>query len=322
MDRRQLLGGVITGGLAAMTLRQQAMAADGATGTGWFGERRLPIGLQTYTLGDALRTDLDGTLARLAAIGFRTLELPGYYGHPVQTLRDAAVKHGLKYTSIHVNMAARGGDPGLDQDIARLAADLHVLGVTDVVVPMYPVPERFGAARAGEGFAAFMERVAGGMTHEEWRGLARQLNAAGLKLRREGLRLGYHNHNPELAPVGDTTGLEILIAETSPEDVSFELDVAWVAAAGRDPVQLLLTWGRRFQLMHVKDMHATTKPNYALRMDPAEVGSGSLEWRRILPAAFAVGVRKYYVEQEPPFTIERMAAAEKSFRFLTAFDMK
>lgn len=305
-----------------MTFLQRSLAAEGESGTGWFAERHLPIGLQTYTLGDAMGKDLDGTLARLAAMGFRTLELPGFYGHTVQALREAAVKHNLKYTSIHVNMTARGTDPGLDQDVPRLAADLHVLGVTDVVVPMYPVPERFGTARQGEEFGAFMERVATGMSRAEWRGLAQQLNAAGVKLRREGLRLGYHNHNPELAPVDNSTGLEILLAETSPEDVTFEIDVAWVAAAGRDPVELLLTHGRRFQLMHVKDLHATTKPNFALRMDPAEVGSGSLEWRRILPAAFAVGVRKYYIEQEPPFMIERMAAAEKSLRFLTAFDLK
>jgi sugar phosphate isomerase/epimerase len=68
--------------------------------------------------------------------------------------------------------------------------------------------------------------------------------------------------------------------------------------------------------MHVKDVQATTKTNYALSMDPCEVGSGKLDWAKILPAAHKAGVRNFYVEQEPPFTMERIDAAKKSFEYL------
>ncbi len=187
-------------------------------------------------------------------------------------------------------------------------------------MPMFPFPERFGAQRQGEAFGAYVQRVGEGMTREDWQKTADLLNNRGAKLRSEGLRFGYHNHNPEFAPLGDSNGLELLVAATSPEDVVFELDVGWVAAGGVDPVALLSRHARRFQLMHVKDVRASTKTNYALQQDPAEVGGGHLDWKRLLPAAFNAGVRKFYVEQEPPFATDRYTAIAKSFHYLTAFD--
>jgi sugar phosphate isomerase/epimerase len=238
----------------------------------------------------------------------------------VATLRAAATKHSLKFTSIHVGAAARPGEPGLDQDIAKLAADLHALGVTDVVLPMFPIPERFGAPAQGENFLAYLQRVSAGLARDDWQRTADLLNDRGAKFRSEGLRLGYHNHNPEFAPLGDTNGMELLLANTSPAEVTFQLDVGWTAAAGVDAVALLQKHGRRFQLMHLKDIRATTKSNYVLQQDPSEVGSGKQNWLRILPAAFTAGVRKFYVEQEPPFSMDRFAAIGRSFAFLTAFD--
>ena len=319
MDRRAVVAGAMATGVALCARMESATAAAADSGDGWFAEHRLPIGLQLYTVGDAARQDINTTLQRVAGIGFRTIELAGYHGQDVTGLRAAANAAGVKFTSIHVNALARPGEPGLDQDIPRLAADLHVLGVTDVVLAMFAFPERLGAQRSGEAFPAYVQRVGNGMSRDDWQKLAATLNERGRKLRAEGLRFGYHNHNAELMPVDDSTGLEILLRETSPEDVTFEMDVGWVAAAGRDPVQLLLTHMKRFGLMHLKDIRASTKKNYGLQQDPTEVGSGSLEWRRILPAAFGSGVRKFYVEQEAPFSMDRFDAVATSYRFLRAF---
>lgn len=323
MNRRTLIGAAAGVLGMASGMGRIAMAASSAIdpkASGWFAQRHLPIGLQLYTVGDAARKDIDGTLARVAKIGYRTVELAGYHGQPVTTLRAAANKYGLKFTSIHVGATGRPGEPGLDQDLPRLAADLHALGVTDVVMPMFPTPERLGGMRQGEGFSAYMQRVTAGLTRDDWQRTAELLNDRGAKLRAEGLRLGYHNHNPEFAPLGDTTGMELLLANTSPDDVSFEMDVGWVAAAGVDPVALLRRHGRRFQLMHVKDIKASTQSNYALQQDPTEVGSGKLPWGSLLPAAFTAGVRKFYVEQEPPFSMDRFEAIGRSLAFLKAFD--
>jgi sugar phosphate isomerase/epimerase len=323
MNRRTLIGaGAGMLAMAAGTGRM-ATAASSAIDTkasGWFAKRHLPIGLQLYTVGDEARKNIDATLARVAKIGYRTVELAGYHGQTVPTLRATADKYGLKFTSIHVGAAARPGEPGLDQDLPKLAADLHALGVTDVVMPMFPIPDRFGGPKEGEGFLGYIQRVSAGLTRDDWQRTADLLNERGAKLRAEGLRLGYHNHNPEFAPLGNTTGMDLLLGSTSPDAVSFEMDVGWVAAAGADPVALLRKHGRRFQLMHVKDIKPSTKSNFTLQQDPTEVGSGKLPWSQLLPTAFTAGVRKFYVEQEPPFATDRFEAIGKSLAFLKAFE--
>jgi sugar phosphate isomerase/epimerase len=118
--------------------------------------------------------------------------------------------------------------------------------------------------------------------------------------------------------VGATTGLEILLAETDPKLVTFEMDVGWVAAAGHDPVALLAKHKGRFTLMHLKDIKPSTAANFALKMDPADVGSGKLDWKRLLSAAYAEGVRNFYLEQEPPFTRPRIEAAKIGFDYLNS----
>jgi sugar phosphate isomerase/epimerase len=316
MNRRTWMRGAL-GSLAAAGVGPAFAAEDG---TRWFARHHVPIGLQLYTVGDDARKDIDGTLARVARIGYRTIELAGYHGQPLAKLRAAAARNHVKFTSIHVGAAGRPGEPGLDQDLPALAADLHSLGVTDVVMPMFPFPERFGAQRPGEGFGAYIERIGKGLTREDWQRTAALLNDRGEKLRALGLRFGYHNHNPEFAPLDDSNGLEILLRETSPADVVFELDVGWAAAGGVDPTELLTRHRQRFQLMHVKDIMASTKTNYVLRQDPAEVGGGKLDWQQLLPAAFAAGVRKFYVEQEPPFKTDRYTAIARSFAYLKAFE--
>ena len=316
VDRRAVIGGALACAMLPAT------RASAAAPQGFFESHHLPVGLQLYTVGDAIRKDLDGSLARIASVGYRVVEPASYHGYTPQQLRAATDRHGLKCTSIHIGAQASGGNPGLNQDLPKLAADLHVLGVTDVVMPMFTTPERFGGAKQGEAYGAYMERVSAGLTVDDWKRTAAFLNEKGAKLRGEGLRLGYHNHNPEFAPVGGTTGLEILLSETSPDTVVFQMDVGWVAAAGVDPVALLRKHGKRFQLMHVKDIQASTRANYALQQDPTEVGSGNIDWTHLLPAAFEAGVRKFYVEQEPPFKMDRFDAIDKSRRFLMDFGIQ
>ena len=314
--RRSLLQGALACGL--LPARSFAAAPQG-----FFARHRVPIGLQLYTVGEAVQKNLDEAFQKISAIGFRVLEAAGYHGQTPAALHEAAVRHGMKITSIHVSANASAGNPGLDWDIPKLAADLHTLGVTDVVMPMFPIPDRIGAPRQGEGFGAYIGRVATLLTADDWKRTAALLNSKGAALRREGLRFGYHNHNPEFAPLagaGAANGMEILLRETSPDAVVFELDVGWAAAAGVDPVALLKNHARQFQLMHVKDIKPGTRPNYALQQDPTEVGSGKLSWDRLLPAAWDVGVRKFYVEQEPPFAGDRFDAIGTSFRFLQSFD--
>jgi len=309
LDRRSvLLAGIGIAGLAA--------APALARPRGFFARHRLPVGIQLYTVSGEASRDLDGTFARLAAIGFRTVELAGYHGHTPATLRAAADKAGLRFTSIHMAATTQGRVTGLDGDPARIGAELRTLGIEDVVLPILPFV-RDGRPQAGESVQAHIARIVAAGGADPWKRTAALLNARGRVLRREGLRLGYHNHNLEFAPVDGRTGFEILMAETDPDVVSFEMDAGWVVAAGLDPVALIRRYPRRFRQMHVKDILASTTPNFAMQQDPTEVGSGIIPWQTLVPAAYAAGIRQFYVEQEPPFTGSRLDAVAKSFAYLT-----
>ncbi len=285
----------------------------------FFARQSLPIGIQLYTLADMLRTDLEGTIANVARIGYKTVETPSYMGKTPAQLRASFDKNGLKCASCHIAM--RPGtteEPGLTGDLSKLAADLNTLGATHAICPAMAAPEDIKLQPiAGEGFRTIV-RVANAMTADHWKRMAAQFNEIGRKLKANGIAFGYHNHNFEFVKVGSTTGLELLIKETDPALVTFELDVGWAAAAGRDPVELFNAHKGRFSLMHVKDIKASTAPNLDLKMDPTEVGSGRLDWARIMPAAYAAGVRKFFLEQEPPFEKGRMEAAEIGYRYLSA----
>ena len=314
MTRRAFLG---TAAAATGILAGTAFAAP-AGSRRFFARHNLPVGLQLYTLGDAPYRDLDGTLQTLARIGYRAVEPVGFMKRTAAELRAALDRSGLACPSTHVPLQADGsGGPSLAADVGRLAADMHRLGVEYVVVPIFPVPERIGGPRKGEDGLSFLARAGTEMTADDWRHTAARLNDTGAALKREGLRLAYHNHNVEFAKHGSKTAYDLLLENTDPGLVWFEMDVGWVAAAGVDPIPLLRAHRHRFGLMHIKDMRPSTVPNNAFRMDPADVGSGALDWKRILPAGYDVGVRHYYVEQEPPFVGPRMDAARADYEYLS-----
>lgn len=313
MTRRALLGA---------SLSTAAVASTGlAAPKPFFARTHLPIGLQLYTLADQAKADLDGTLKAVADIGFRSIELAGYLGRTPVQLRASLDKAGLTCPAAHVQGRARGGDPALDGDLSRLADDCHVIGIKTVVMPIFYIPDRFDLKpREGEGFGQLLGRIGAAMTADDWKFNADFLNAKGAILKKAGLRLAYHNHNPEFAPLaggpGGVHGMDILLGQTDPSLVSFEMDAGWVTAAGEDPFALLRAHPGRFRAMHVKDIKATTKPNFALLQDPTEVGKGMIDWKRLLPAAYGAGVRDFFVEQEPPFSRPRLDAVADSFAYL------
>ena len=305
-------------GLAAAALGLAAGSAAGAAREPFFKGTGLPVGLQLYTLGDGLRADLDGELGQVAKIGYRTVEMAGYLGRTPQELRAAFDRAGLTCPSSHVPARPNGTDPSL-ADLDRLIADAHVIGIQHIVMPMFSIPDHIDMKpKPGEARSAVLARLASQVTVDDWKATADLLNTKGKALKAAGLTMGYHNHNVEFAPVGGTTGLEILLKGTDPALVQFEMDVGWVVAGGQDPFALLKAHPGRFRQMHVKDVKATTKPNFAFQQDPTEIGSGIIDWKRLLPAAYAHGVRGFFVEQEPPFEKPRMDAVRISFDYLNA----
>lgn len=314
IDRRMLLAGIGAAGLAAAS----GLSARPAARRPFFQRVGKPIGLQLYTLGDDPVKDLDGTLAKVSAIGYRDIELPSLLGKTPAQLRAAADKAGLKLSSLHLpapGMAPPGGVT-LTSSPQQVADVLGAMGMFEAVVPITPFPAGF-THKAGESFQTMFARAIAEGGADHWKRTADMLNKAAAALKPFGIILGYHNHNVEFTPIGDGTGWDILVANTDPGLVHFELDLGWVAASGRDPVKFIKQHAGRVRWIHVKDLLATTKTNVALSMDPTEVGSGKQDWARILPAAEAAGVVHYYVEQEPPFAMPRIEAARKSFEYLS-----
>ena len=300
--------------LAGSAAALGAAVSTAAAAAPFFQRTRLPIGIQLYSLGPEAANDVDATFATVAKIGFKTVELAGFMGKSPAQLRAALDRAGLTCTSAHVQARRFGPDPALDGDLARLAEALHAVGAKQAVMPLFYIPQRFGAP-SGD-FVDYLRRVATGMTADDWAFNADFLNEKGAALKKAGVRLGYHNHNCEFAPLGGGNGMEILLTRTDPSLVNFEIDVGWAAAAGQDPIALMNRHKGRFNLMHVKDLKPSTKPNFVLSMEPTEVGSGAIDWKRLLPAAHAAGVRDYFFEQEPPFARSRLESAKISFDYL------
>lgn len=305
--------GLLASGLAVLCAAHGGAAI--AAGKPFFKSHDLPVGIQLYTLGPDVQKDLDATLATVAGIGFKSVELAGYLGRTPAELRAAFDRAGLVCTSAHIPPRAASG-PSFGGDLSKLADELQVIGVKSAIMPILYIPDRFGGPAAGEDGGAYLRRVGSQMTADDWKWNADFLNAKAAVLKTSGLVSGYHNHNFEFAPLGDTNGMEILLKGTDPSLVTFEMDVGWVTAAGHDPFALLKTHPGRFTLMHVKDIKATTKPNFVLQQDPTEVGGGMIDWRKLLPAAYAAGVRGFFVEQEAPFAHPRLESAKISFDYL------
>lgn len=314
LGRRQFVAG-LSAAAAGMMAGGSALAARKR---GFFERIGKPVGLQIYTLGDDAAKDIDATFARVAQIGFRDIELPGLLGRKPADLKAAADRAGLRLSSIHLPLQGMPGGSGLSLMSApqKIADDLGALGIFQGVAPIAPFPPDFRPQK-GEDMKAAIGRsfAAAGKAH--WQRAAATLNERAAALRPFGILVGYHNHNIEFAPVEGTTGWDVLVSETDPRLVHFEVDVGWVSAAGLDPVAFLRSHAGRCRWMHVKDVKASTQANYVLAMDPSEVGSGRLDWARILPAARAAGVEHFYLEQEPPFTMPRIDAAAKGYQFLS-----
>lgn len=308
--RRSLLGSLAAAGAIAM-FDGTAAAMPRKT---FFRRIGLPIGLQVYTLGEEAGRDLDATFGQVAAIGYREIELPSLYGRKSPDIRAAADRAGLTISSIHIPAQGSSGFSlgGAPTEIAETVAGL---GAKRAVVPIAPFPARL-ERQPGESHQSALGRSFAAAGADHWHRTAATLNERGAALKRLGIALGYHNHNIEFAPIGATNGWDILVRETDPALVHFEIDVGWIATAGLDPVRFLRQHRGRVAQLHVKDVAAGNTANFALSMKPAEVGSGTLDWAKILPAAYAAGVRHFYVEQEPPFTMPRIEAARKSHNFL------
>ena len=226
------------------------------------------ISLQLYTVREQTAEDMPGTLRRLAGMGYAAVEFAGFGGLSAPDLRALLDDLGLRASGAHVPLDAWDEDPG------AVISDMHAIGSTHAVVPVAPPdrrPDEDAVLRLAEDF-----------------------NRWGELCRSEGLTFSYHNHDFEFARLGDGTMWEVLVRETDPMLVHFELDLYWVKYGGVDPEAVLRDVGDRVSLVHLKDM----APDETRSDLP--VGEGTMPWPDLLKAADESGVEWYIAEQDNP----------------------
>jgi sugar phosphate isomerase/epimerase len=225
----------------------------------------MEIALQLYTVRDRAASDMAGTIKALAEIGYKNVEPAGYGNLNADEFASALADNGVRAISAHV---------GLDRliDEHQMVIDeMQLLGCQHVIVP-WLTPERRTAEFAVQLFS--------------------YLNAWGPEFKALGIRLGYHNHEFEFEPMGNTTMFERIRNETDPELVSLQIDLGWAAIAGADPVQLIKENPGRVPLLHAKDVGADG--------GQATSGEGVLPWSDIIAAAREAGTEYLIVENDKP----------------------
>jgi sugar phosphate isomerase/epimerase len=244
----------------------------------------LPISVQLYTLRDLTAKDMPGTLKRLAAIGYKYVEVAGYGNlTSAAEMRKALDDAKLKASGAHVGLE------DLEKDFHQAVGNLNTLGTTNLIVPW------IDPKRRTDGSA--------------WSTLADIISRFAAPARAAKLELLYHNHDFEFATFDGKTAMDILLGHLD-RQVKFELDVFWVKFAGLDPVGWIERLSGRLPLIHLKDMAAGKEKKFA------QVGTGVLDFPAIVNAASRAGVKFGVVEQDDTYGVDPLKAVQISLQNL------
>jgi sugar phosphate isomerase/epimerase len=259
------------------------------------GDFKGPLGLQLYTLRDSFKTNVSATLDKVKAMGFTEIEGGGDYGLGMDKFSALLRERGLKLVS------AGFGYESLKKDIAPAVRRAQAQGVSFVMCAWIPHAES-------------------GFTEADAHSAAADFNIWGAAFKAAGITFTYHPHGYEFRPLKDgdeRTHFDLLVAETKPEFVSFEMDVFWVTHPGQDAAKLLAKYPNRWALMHLKDLRrgAATgiHTGHAPQSDDVPLGAGQVNWPAVLKAAAAGGVKHYFIEDESATPLE---AVPKSVTYL------
>lgn len=245
------------------------------------------IGIQLYTVRGEMAKDVEATLARIAEIGYKEVEFAGYFSREPAALRETLDKLGLASPSTHLGLGA------LENQFDATAATAKTLGHRWLIVASVSERGAFGSV------ASIMS-------------LAARFNAIGQQAKDAGLRYAYHNHGVEFREVSGAVPLEVLLSETDPALVDFEMDVYWVTQGGGDPHALIARNPGRFHLVHAKD--TAGPPTHEMR----DVGAGTIDWKAFFAQRVAAGAEHVFVEHDSPG--DAFASAAASYGFLRGLE--
>ncbi len=240
----------------------------------------LPIGIQLYTVRNDLAADFEGTLQKLAAMGYQEVEASvstegqiDFKGGSPRDFKAKLEQARLRVPSCHF------GPPKDDTEWARHIDTAHDLNLEYMLCATPPKKTQ---------------------SLDAWKRAAEFFNHLGTQCHNAGLQFAYHNHNAEFRVYDGVIAYDELLRSTDQHLVKMEMDCFWITFAGKDPVTYFQQYPGRFPLLHIKDLKPGYKPTTGdFKGNPfSEVGKGVVDWKRIFDAASTAGVKHYYVEQD------------------------
>jgi len=260
------------------------------------GEHQLNhIGVQLYTVRDLMKDDFEGTIAKVAQIGYKEVEFAGYFGRTADQVNAVLKKNGLKAPSTHVQYDE------LDDKFPSVIEFSKAIGLEYIICPWIPENLR--------------------KSPDIWKQAADKFNKAGEQTKKAGMQFGYHNHWFEFLPTDGKLPYDELLRLCDANLVKMEMDLCWISTTGTDPVKYFEKYPGRFPLVHVKDVKTMPKinsggsQNFGDTVDLTEVGSGVIDWKRIFAHAEQAGIKHYIVEHDHPK--QPLASIKGSYEYLS-----
>ena len=251
--------------------------------------KKKTIGLQLYTVRHKIQQDLKSTLEKVAQIGYNSVEAAGYnvtdgtfYGTPLKEFVSLLNGLGMPLNSSHTVFELDSAE--------KVIGDAAAAGVKYIIYPY--LADQFRTNLDG------------------WKATAEKFNKMGEIARKNGIQFGYHNHNFEFVKMDDQIPYDILISQTDPSLVTFEMDLYWVTRGGQNPIDYFKKYPGRFQLWHVKDMVKTDDMFFA------PVGTGRIDFAAIFAEKEAAGMKYFFVEQDSFKDMDPFESIEISYKYL------
>jgi sugar phosphate isomerase/epimerase len=242
------------------------------------------VGLQLYTVRGELKKDFDGTIQKVAATGYKEVEFAtDYGGHSPKDVRAILEKNGLVSPSAHI------GYDLIENKWPETLEAARVIGNAYLVCPWIDEKQR---------------------NADGWKRAVELFNKAGEASRKAGIQFAYHNHSFEFTPVdglGGKLAYDYLLAETDPKLVKMEMDLCWISVAGKDPLSYFDKYPGRFPMVHVKDYvndpnatssYAGATGSMEFKGRLADVGKGTIDFKRIFARSEKAGIKHYFVEND------------------------
>ena len=256
---------------------------------------KAPVGLQLYSLRTQFQAEgVPKTLDRVKGLGFKYVELAGTYNVAPDKFKTMLDERGLTAIAGHFAWDRFKSDPD------GIINDAKALGL------------QYAGTAWVKGKEPFDEKYC--------REIAAEFNKAGKALADKGIKFYYHTHGYEFVPYGDGTLFDLLVKETDPKYVSFEMDILWVVYPGQDPAKLLEKYPDRFCFTHLKDLRKGVKTgaltgNTDVRND-VTLGTGQVDYPAVFRAAANSAVKYHFIEDESPTSVTQIP---QSLKYLEQF---